>query len=135
MIQNAAVKYIFALKGKERFQSMRPYLKNLHFLPVVQRIKFEVALLVFKCINNTAPTYLTKLITIWQISVHTVRADTDYFLLNYPATPRCVKTSGAFAHPAPCVWNALPMTIRSIPVITAFKTALKTHLFECEFSD
>ena len=33
-IQNAAVKYIFNLKGKDRFQSMTPYLKELHFLPV-----------------------------------------------------------------------------------------------------
>ena len=66
-IQNAAVKYIFSLKGKERFQYMRHYLKNLHFLPVVQRIQFKVALLVFKCINNMAPTYLIKLITMRQI--------------------------------------------------------------------
>ena len=31
------------------------YLKKLHFLPVRYRIKFKIALLVFKCLNNLAP--------------------------------------------------------------------------------
>ena len=42
------------------------------------------------------------------------------------------KTSGhhSFSHAAPSVWNSLPHDIRHIQSVTAFKTALKPHLFK-----
>ena len=134
-IQNAAVKFIFGLKGKERFQPITPFLKKLHFLPVAYRIKFKIALLSFKCINNFAPHYLSSLLSIRKNNEHFVRADNDFFLMDHPSPPRCSKTMGAFIHCAPAVWNALPYSIRSMSDIKAFKCALKTHLFKCAFSD
>ena len=36
----------------------------------------------------------------------------------------------SFSHAAPSVWNSLPHDIKHIQSVTAFKTALKTHLFK-----
>ena len=33
-VQNSAVRFIFGLYGKQKWQSISPYLKELHFLPV-----------------------------------------------------------------------------------------------------
>ena len=134
-IQNSAVRYIFNLKGKERYQSITPYLKELHFLPVIYRIRFKLSLMVFKCINNIAPSYLSDLVTLRQPNQHSVRADDDYFLLKESNEPRCKKTQGAFSYSAPKTWNVLPYNLRSMSEIEAFKVALKTHLYKCAFLD
>ena len=132
-IQNSAVRYIFNLKGKERWQSMTPLLQKLHFLPVHYRIRYKLAYLAFKCLNNLAPTYLSSLIAARQETIKDVRSNSDYFLLHQPSEPRCTKTRGAFSYSAPKVWNSLPYSLRSMSEAEAFKRALKTHLFEQAF--
>ena len=44
------------------YKALTPYLKKLHFLPVKIRIKFKITFMVFKCMNNIAPDYLSSLI-------------------------------------------------------------------------
>ena len=63
-IQNNAVRFIYNLNGKRKRESITPYLKKLHFLPVKFRISYKKALLVFKCLNNIAPKYLNDLLTV-----------------------------------------------------------------------
>ena len=113
----------------------KAYLKELHFLPVIYRIRFKLSLMVFKCINNIAPSYLSDLVTLRQPNQHSVRADDDYFLLKESNEPRCKKTQGAFSYSAPKTWNVLPYNLRSMSEIEAFKVALKTHLYKCAFLD
>ena len=132
-IQNASVRFILGLKGKDRFQSMTPLLKELHFLPVSFRIQFKIALLTFKCINNIAPQYLASLVSLRKTNVHSVRDDQDFYLLNELPEPRCAKTKGAFSYCAPKIWNSLPYRLRSLTNVDAFKCSLKTHLFKNAF--
>ena len=40
-----------------------PILKELHWLPINQRIIFKLLLIVYKCTNNVAPSYLTELLS------------------------------------------------------------------------
>jgi len=37
-----------------------PVMRELHWLPVRQRLKFKTAVLVFKCIHGQAPVYLSE---------------------------------------------------------------------------
>lgn len=134
-IQNAAVRFIFGLKGKERWQPISPLLKKLHFLPVRYRIKFKIAILAYKCINNIAPQYLTDLLTIRHPQSKAVRSDNDFFLLQEQREPRCSKSKGAFSYSAPKIWNSLPFKLRSISTVDAFRSALKTYLFRCAFGE
>ena len=54
-VQNAAARLI---TGTRRTEHIRPVLQSLHWLPVRQRILFQVAVLVHKCLNGRAPAYL-----------------------------------------------------------------------------
>ena len=40
---------------------MTPVLKDLHWLPVEQRIKYKIALIMHKVIQHQQPQYLSKL--------------------------------------------------------------------------
>ena len=72
-----------------------PYLKKLHFLSVRFRIKYKIALLTYKCLNNMAPKYMTELLILRQSKVHNVRLDNDYYLLE-PIVTNLRKSKAAF---------------------------------------
>ena len=83
-LQNNAVRFIFQLNGKQKWNHIKPYLKKLHFLPVEYRIKFKISLLVFKCLNNLAPDYLKKLISVREVKRVSMRIDDDFYFLLLP---------------------------------------------------
>ena len=136
-IQNAAVRFIFGIYGKDRRQHISPYLKELHFLPVHYRIRYKISLLmlVYKSTNNLAPKYIAHMIHPRTESLHGVLRNEDPFLLYVPPAPRYVKTAGTFSHSAPAIWQSLPYGIRCMNDINIFKTALKTHYFRHAFKD
>ena len=45
-----------------RCEHITPVLKAPHWLPVQQRIKFKILVLVYKAVNNLAPVYLQELL-------------------------------------------------------------------------
>ena len=98
-VQNAAARVIACLS---KFDHISDTLKELHWLPVEQRIIFKINLICFKILINLAPDYLVDLI---------------------PAFLR------AFSVIAPILWNDLPIDIRSIDDVNKFKSKLKTFLF------
>ena len=134
-IQNNAVRFIFQLNGWKKWTLISPYLKKLHFLPVIYRIQFKVALLVFKCINNLAPNYLKDLISIRDAKKITLRLDHDFYLLNKPAPANFSRTEGSFQLSGPNIWNDVPYEIRCLTDIEVFKKSLKTYYFNLAFSD
>ena len=58
-VQNVAARFI---NGRRKYDHITPVLKDLHWLPDVQRIHFEVVITVYKVMYNTAPAYLQELI-------------------------------------------------------------------------
>lgn len=59
VVQNAAARF---LKGKRKFDHATPLLRSLHWLPINFRIDFKILLLVFKSLNDLAPSYLSDLL-------------------------------------------------------------------------
>ena len=55
-VQNAAARLV---TGARRCDHMTPILRQLHWLPVRQRILFKIAVLVFQCLAGQAPSYLS----------------------------------------------------------------------------
>ena len=133
-LQNSAVRFIFGIKLSE-YKHMMPYLKRLHFLPVRYRILYKLCLLVFKCLNNIAPQYLSSLISIRDPNIHCLRLDKDFYILNKPPAPNLKRTEAAFCLSAPNAWNNLPYYIRCHNRLDGFKTMLKTHYFTIAFKD
>ena len=58
-IQNAAARLVFNLP---KFSHVTPLFRDLHWLPVVARIRFKMMVLAYKAVDGTAPAYLQALV-------------------------------------------------------------------------
>ena len=125
-VQNKCVRFIMNLKP---FSSVETHKKELHFLPVFYRIRYKIALLTFKCLDDKAPLYLQNLVTLKKTNpTYELRPEHQLCRLEVPHT-KYRKSESAFMHAAPDVWNKLPYPIRSIKNADVFKKKLKTHYF------
>ena len=57
-VQNAAANLV---SGAHRHDHITPILVGLHWHPVLQRIIYKTAVLVWKCLHDAAPSYLADL--------------------------------------------------------------------------
>lgn len=114
--QNSCARLIY---GKHKYDHVTNLFHELHWLPVKSRIIFKIICIVFKCLQHTAPVYLSSLIN--------YRRQSEKILV----VPRCKSKIGenAFDVCGPSLWNALPCRIRLITSFPSFKAQLKHHLF------
>ena len=91
-VQNCAARVV---TGGRKYDHVKPLLKALHWLPVAQRIDFQIALLMYKCINGFAPKYLVNLLEVQESSCCIV------------TIPRLVVRSCAFG-PRAILWHTIP---------------------------
>jgi len=121
-IQNAAARLV---TGSRRCDHITPVLRELHWLPVRQRIKFKVACFVFQSLSSQAPDYLSDDCRLVTGSLRS--ADSRTCLV-----PRTYNRFGdrSFTASGPHLWNTLPKDIRQADLCYAnFKRQLKTFLF------
>ena len=125
LLQNSAARLV---TRKRKFEHVTPILRGLHWLPIRARIQFKVLTLVFKCLHENAPAYLSELIKQYQPS-RNLRSQSKNLLCEIRVKS---KTFGdrAFEKTAPKLWNNLSQNIRSITDFDQFKSMLKTHLFD-----
>ena len=111
-----------------RYDSAKPILKTLHWLPVKQRIEYKMLLLTYKGIHNLLPSYLCELLTT-KSPTRVLRSNKGILL----EIPKSNTNFGerAFSAAGPTLWNKLPSQLREAKTIERFKKDLKTHLF-CE---
>ena len=104
---------------------------DLHWLPVERRIEFKILMMCFKSLHGLAPPYLSDLIS-WHTPNRRLRSGAQH-LLTEPTWR--LKTFGyrRFGVAAPRLWNALPITLRSMQDLSKFKKGLKTHLYSKEY--
>lgn len=108
-VQNAAARRI---THTAKYPHTTLVLRNLHRLPVRQRIVFKLLTVVFKWVHCTAPAYLvTELITIF--NPHRRLRSADHIQFTVP------RTSTAYGHRAlqktgPILWNSLQFTITNL---------------------
>ena len=101
-----------------------PVLYELHWLPIAERIKFKLCLLVHHVINGRALSYLTELVT----SVASVpgcaslRSAGRHDLVVLRS--RLVSSERAFSVAAPRAWNSVSVDIRLVTDTKLFKTYL-----------
>ena len=86
-VENSAARL---LTGSCKHEHITPVLRDLHWLPVHERIRFELLLMTFKCLNQLAPSYLSDLLTQFR-PLRTLRSSDKELLIQ----PRChLKTYG-----------------------------------------
>ena len=110
VVQNSLARAIFP--NVRRFDHIQPILKQLHWLPVEQRIIYKVATITYKVLNENQRSYLHNLLSfrrstqnLWSSGKHQLDI------------PNIFTSSGCreFSYCAPFVWNNLPDSIRTAP--------------------
>ena len=122
-VQNALIRVICSLGPRDSVSGAR---RDLHWLPIEQRIIFKIAVLTFNCRRRSAPPYLCDLVHDY-LPRRTLRSG-DGVTLEVPRT-KTVTAERAFSVAAPTIWNDLPLKLRQTTYFNGFKTELKTHLF------
>ncbi len=122
-VQNTSARIITFTPKRDH---ITPILKELHWLPIRKRIEYKILVITWKSLNNCSPDYIKELITPYVPSRHLRSAG-----YNNLKIPRTFSSYGdrAFSVAAQRLWNALPLEIRETDSITAFKSRLKTFLF------
>ena len=122
-IQNSLARVV---SGKRKFDHIAPTLKDLHWLPIRERITYKVGCLTFKAKCIGQPPYLADKLHM-RVNSRSLRSS-DYDVLAIPFAGSNI-ASRAFSVAGPRVWNNLPITVRNSCSISLFRKNLKTYLF------
>ena len=123
-VLNASARLI---SGTRKYDHISHVLKDLHWLPVKQRIKFKILLTVFKCLNGSAPLYLQRRLNL--VNNPKLRSFNKKLLV-VPQSKTKIYGDRRFSVAGPRYWNLLPKEIRLSSSIDIFKSKLKTFLFK-----
>ena len=99
---------------------------KLNWMPIQDRIKFHKAVLIYKSLNNLAPTYLNdSLNPCSNVHNRSLRATTNNNL--YLPKPRTESLKKTFSYSGSKIWNNLTMDIKSAESLSSFKSKYIQH--------
>ena len=124
-IQNTAARLVLKKKKSDR---VAPLLYSLHWLPVPLRISYKLNTLCYKCLNNSAPSYLSDSISLYT-PPRLLRSAADTLHLRIDRYNLSTFGRRSFSLQGPLSWNDLPLSLRKSNTLPTFKSNLKTHLF------
>ena len=130
-VLNAAAR--FASK-RHKFDHIADVLVNLHWLPIDKRIVYKMCMLMYKCLHNTAPKYLSC--TCIPVAAEEGRSHLRSAKRGDLIVPRSKTRYGdcGFSVAGPSCWNELPMDVRDNSLsLQMFKCKLKTYLFRTAY--
>ena len=111
-------------------------MNDLHWLRVPQRIEFKLSVLVYRCLQGKAPSYLAdELRRVADIPARQRLRSASTAALDVPMTRCSTMGDRSFSVAAVRVWNSLPAVVTSAPLLLAFRRMLKTELFCRSFPD
>ena len=119
-VQNTAARLIVRKRKRE---SISATIKELHWLRVDSRIIFKILLLVYKSINGACSKNIEL-----EFKSHNCREEDFLMLKLHFFKTRYGKRT--FKYNAPRLWNALPLQVRTVDNIDAFKKMVKTILIQ-----
>ena len=123
-IQNHAARIV---SKTPKHHHITEVLFNLHWLPIVYRIKFKMCLLVFKCLNGMAPDYLSNML-VKKSPTRVLRSNKQCNDLVVPLIKNNF-ASKSFSYGGPKEWYSLPLSLKLQNNIKKFKDQLKTFYF------
>ena len=132
-VQNYAARVI---TKTPKYDHITPVLADLHWLPVKYRIEYKILLYVYKALHEEAPAYISELLVPY-IPARSLRSgDMPHgHRLTPPAVMPKYNSYGvrAFQNAAPILWNSLDQPVKDAPSSSAFKSRLKTYLFDLAY--
>jgi len=112
-------------------------LKQLHWLRVLQRVQYKLCVLVHRCLNGTAPRYMTDLTVSVGSTASRRLCSASSADLVMPSTRRSTIGDRAFTHftvTGPQAWNTTCVLRSPSTSYSSFKRHLKSFLFGQYFS-
>ena len=127
-VQHAAARLIFRAR---KFDHVTPLLRELHWLPVQQRIQFRLATLAYRCLHGTGPRYLAdQLRRVADVESRRRLHSSVTLGLVVPSIRHKTIGNRAFSITAARAWNSLLQTdVLSSASLALFWQRLKTKLF------
>ena len=126
-VLNASARLIYASR---RTEHVTPLLRDLHWLRYPDRIDYKLAVLVYRCLQGLAPSYLADEFTrVSEIESRRNLRSASTANLVVPRFQRKTLGGRAFPVAAAQAWNSLPSHVTSSSSLASFKRNLKTELF------
>ena len=117
-VLNAAARLVYSARRSEH---TTPLLRQLHWLKVPERIKFQLCVLVHRCLYNKASPYLAETLHLTtEVDAHCRLRSASTSTLTVPSTRQSTISDQAFPVAAVCAWNSLPSSIRTVSSLNAF---------------
>ena len=131
-VQNIAAKI---LTKSSKFASNTELFKKLHWLPIRKRCEFKCMCLIWKCLNQQGPEYLTNKITLIKDQKYSLRSAQQVLLLDVPRVSKSNFAWRSFSVFGPRQWNQLPNSVKASDSYESFKKSLKTHYFNILYNN
>ena len=104
-------------------------LHSFNILNATQRRDYFNCIQVFKCLNNTAPAYMSDMLhSPGEFNSYVTRNSNDSCGKLYVRKPRLELFRQGFQNNGPVTYNNLPQNIKESNSIQCFKSKLKNHI-------
>ena len=126
LVINRAIRFVLNIRYDEH---VTPYYKQLHFLPIRQRIKFKACLIGFKIYHGQSPIYLQDEFEKYHPTCHVQLREgpgRDTFMFDFDPDD---KKHSRLTSKIKEEWNSLSLTTRKSETLAIFKRKLKSELF------
>ena len=126
-LQNRAARLLArprATRGRPLY--ITPVLRELHWLPVSQRVLYKLCVHVYGCLRESAPEYLQQLIRV-RIRDSRLRPASCNELV--ARVPRRRVGHVAFSVAGPNISNLLPESLHPAATLSQLKSGLKTYMW------
>ena len=129
-VQNTAARLI---TRTPRTEHITPILRELHWLPITDRIKYKIIIHTFKALHDKSPRYISDLVQIYHPN-RNLRSKDQAVKLVVPKSKTTTFGDRSFRIASPKLWNELPSSLREMSSLESFKKALKTHFFKLTYN-
>ena len=107
-VLNAAARLVVR---KWKYDSISSTIRDiLHWLPIRQRVEFKTCVLVYNCLHNILPSYLSSMCQ--PVSVNPSRRCLQSAACGDLVVPATCHSPRSFAVAGPATWNSLPASLR-----------------------
>jgi len=132
-VMNAAARSIACLRRSDHITDT---LASFHWLRAPERITFKLAVIVYRALHGTSPSYLSEQLRyIADMPARTRLRSSSTSLLDVRPSRRVTVGDRSFATAGPRIWNTLPRDVITATSLLSFRRKLKTHLFRQSYPD
>ena len=115
--------------NRNKYDSSKQALHDLHWLPMKARINFKLLTYMFNCSVGNAPKYLIELLCSKATNRTLRSSESTVGCFDVPFNKNKTFSDRSFSTIGPKLWNELPIHVRNSHSINSFKKDLKAHLF------